>query len=190
MLQDKAERWRDVIKRTHAKRARPIPCDFLKTEFNYKFFPVHMKDKKLVEFLTLIQGSKSLANYEAKFIELSHYTLQLVPTEVKKISRFMKGLKSAVKREVAMFELSTYAAAVKEAFLHKRNWKRYNRSRKTRVKSLRIDHQMKPKMTVMIRNRTGDCQFQTSKGDCIYCESKHESSQCCWKTGASLRPRQ
>ncbi|MCI97980.1 hypothetical protein A2U01_0119281, partial [Trifolium medium] len=44
-----------------------IPLELFKREFLIKYFPVDVKNKKVVEFMELKQGSMTVADYAVKF---------------------------------------------------------------------------------------------------------------------------
>lgn len=46
--------------------------------FNDKYFSDYARDKKVAEFMHLIQGNLTVGQYEAKFVELSRLSPRLV----------------------------------------------------------------------------------------------------------------
>ena len=48
---------------------------------------------KRLEFIELVQGSKTVAQYETEFISLARYEPKLVTPEDKKANMFQKGLR-------------------------------------------------------------------------------------------------
>ena len=59
----------------------------------------------------------SVADYEAKFTELSRFIPSYVDTERKKARRFQQGLKSWIRSKLAILELDTYAAVIQKAMI-------------------------------------------------------------------------
>ena len=57
----------------------------------------------------------SVAEYEAKFTELSRFVPEFVSTEEKKARRFQQGLKPWIQNRVAILELTDYATLVQKA---------------------------------------------------------------------------
>lgn len=66
-------------------------AEFLKN-FNDKYFPKQMRDKKLRKFLNLMQHSQSVQAYEARFVSLSRFAPHIVVNEELKVKRFEGGL--------------------------------------------------------------------------------------------------
>ena len=58
-----------------------------------------------------------MAQYEAKFIELSRFTLQLIATEEKKALKFQDGLKPYLKNKISILKLSVYSEVVNRALI-------------------------------------------------------------------------
>ena len=54
--------------------------------------PEMYRDEKLREFLNLRQKSSTVAEYEMRFTQLSHYAPTMVATERDKCRRFEDGL--------------------------------------------------------------------------------------------------
>ncbi|XP_074327544.1 uncharacterized protein LOC141665459 [Apium graveolens] len=67
------------------------------------------------KFLELKQENMSVAEYEAKFTELSRFVPQLVGTEEKKAERFQQGLKQWIQNKLAILEITDYATLVQKA---------------------------------------------------------------------------
>ncbi|XP_074361571.1 uncharacterized protein LOC141701857 [Apium graveolens] len=67
------------------------------------------------KFLELKQENMSVAEYEAKFIELSRFVPQLVGTEEQKAERFQQGLKEWIQNRLAILEITDYATLVQKA---------------------------------------------------------------------------
>lgn len=83
--------------------------------FLEKYFPRFMENQMELKFLELKQNSLSVAEYEAKFTELSRFVPEFVNTEEKKSRRFQQGLKPWIQNRVAIFECTDYATLVQKA---------------------------------------------------------------------------
>ncbi|KAL8089415.1 hypothetical protein AgCh_039026 [Apium graveolens] len=68
-----------------------------------------------IKFLKLKQDRVTVAEYEAKFTELSRFVPEFVNTEEKKTRRFQLGLKQWIQNRVAVLELTDYATLVQKA---------------------------------------------------------------------------
>ncbi|XP_074350888.1 uncharacterized protein LOC141690135 isoform X1 [Apium graveolens] len=106
--------------------------------FLEKYFPRYMWNQMEIEFLELKQENINVAEYETKFMELARFFPEYVNTDEKMAKRFQQGLKPWIRREVALFELKTYAAVVQKAMIieGENDWsqdEKYNKKRKSRT---------------------------------------------------------
>ena len=83
--------------------------------FLEKYFPKYIETQMEVKFLELKQGNMTVAEYEAKFSELSRFVPEFVDTEEKRARRFQLGLKQWIQNKVAILELTNYATLVQKA---------------------------------------------------------------------------
>ena len=70
---------------------------------------------KREEFADLVQGSMTVEQYAAKFIELSRFGPHLILIEMKKASRFQKGLNERLRHHLIASGVDNYAELVKRA---------------------------------------------------------------------------
>lgn len=88
-----------------------------RTDFLPKFIPVHIKDLKLWEFQTLMQGSMIVYQYELCFTQLSHFAEALFKLESQRIRRFVDGLRDDIKLHMTCIDHVTYEDAVRRTYL-------------------------------------------------------------------------
>jgi hypothetical protein len=90
-LKGPVERWwagtEVLLKEELGENAR-ISWDKFKEVFNETYFLEVVSDRKAKEFSDLVQGSMTMEEYAAKFIELSHFVPHLIPDEHKKVTKF------------------------------------------------------------------------------------------------------
>ena len=65
-------------------------AEFVK-KFYDQYFTKHFRDKQATNFDEIVQGSMGVAQYEAKFTELSCFAPHLVSTEALRVKKFRKG---------------------------------------------------------------------------------------------------
>ena len=70
---------------------------------------------KVVEFMKLTQGTKTLTEYMHAFNNLSRYAPEFVNTEEKKIESFKRGLGTKLMKTVANCRCATYNEFVSDA---------------------------------------------------------------------------
>ncbi|XP_074355817.1 uncharacterized protein LOC141695473 [Apium graveolens] len=83
--------------------------------FLKKYVPKFMEIQIQRKFLELKQENMSVAEYEAKFTELSRFMPQMVSTEEQKAERFQQGLKQWIQNKLAILEITDYATLVQKA---------------------------------------------------------------------------
>ena len=64
------------------------------------------------EFVRLEQRDLTVAQYEAKFTELSRFSPQLIVTEEEKALKFQDGLKPSLKNKISILKLGVYLEVV------------------------------------------------------------------------------
>ncbi|MCI53802.1 hypothetical protein A2U01_0075049, partial [Trifolium medium] len=76
-----------------------IPWELFKREFLVKYFPVDVKNKKVVEFMELKQGSMTVADYAVKFETLCAFSphYNTLEAEDDKCVKFESGLRPDIK---------------------------------------------------------------------------------------------
>jgi hypothetical protein len=127
-LEGPAERWwagtEVLLKKELGENAR-ITWDKFKEVFNKTYFPEVVSDRKAREFSDLVQGSMTVEEYAAKFIELSRFAPHLIPNENKKVTKFQKGLNDKIRPHILAARVNTFAETVKRAMRLEEDFK-YN----------------------------------------------------------------
>ena len=67
------------------------------------------------DFLSLTQGSMSVLEYEARFVELSRYAPHIVIDEKRKVKEFMMGLRPSLRTRLVAFNHQTMEEAFSAA---------------------------------------------------------------------------
>ena len=70
-----------------------------------KYFPETARHVKAREFLELRQGSMTVMEYVAKFIELACFADDYVATDMAKVRKFEDGLKLSIQGKIVRFLL-------------------------------------------------------------------------------------
>ena len=84
-LEGTARSWWSVI-RTKWKMEQTLRTwvNFMR-EFNAKYFPPLIQEKKEDEFIRLRQGTQSVAEYESQFTRLAKFAPELIMTEQRRV---------------------------------------------------------------------------------------------------------
>ena len=75
--------------------------------FMGKFFPASAQHAKAREFLELKQGTMTVLEYVAKFIELARFVDDYVATDMAKVRKFENGLKLSIRGKLWDFFCKT-----------------------------------------------------------------------------------
>jgi hypothetical protein len=125
-LTAEAERWW-IAKKEHLQQLLgdgvPITWKDFKNAFLERFFPQSVRQAKAQEFTDLVQGSLTVEQYAAKFIELSRFAPYLVSTEDLKARKFERGLQSRIMNQVVGFEISNLSDLISKASVIERTFK-------------------------------------------------------------------
>ncbi|MQM07818.1 hypothetical protein Taro_040664 [Colocasia esculenta] len=89
--------WSSVLRTQFGDGAMEVAWVEFVSLFRVKYIPEHVQDRMEQEFLTLTQGSMSVLEYEARFVELSKYAPHIVADEQRKVKKFIMGLKSSLR---------------------------------------------------------------------------------------------
>ena len=73
--------------------------------FMGKYFPDTARHAKAQEFLELKQGTMTVIEYMARFIELARYADDYVATDLAKVRRFENGLKLSIRGKIVSLRL-------------------------------------------------------------------------------------
>ena len=66
-------------------------------KFYDQYFTERFRDKQVTNFDSLVQWSMGVAQYEAKFTELSRFALHLVSIETLRVNKFRNGLEFKIR---------------------------------------------------------------------------------------------
>ena len=91
------------------------------------------------EFVRLEQRDLTMAQYEAKFTELSRFSLQLIATEEEKALKFQDGLKPYLKNKISILKLGVYLEVVDRAFITEKDNKELHQYREQQRKRNKSD---------------------------------------------------
>nr|XP_017239592.1 PREDICTED: uncharacterized protein LOC108212378 [Daucus carota subsp. sativus] len=114
-LKNEANYWWESAKGLEGEEM--IEWDRFVELFLEKYFPEHVQNQMELDFLELKQGDKSVAEYEARFVEMARFVDSYVDTDLKKAKRFQQGLRSDIRVGVAALRLRTYAEVVQTAMV-------------------------------------------------------------------------
>ena len=91
------------------------------------------------EFVRLEQRDLIVAQYKAKFTELSRFAPQLIATEEEKALKFKDGLKPYLKNKISTLKLGIYLEVVDRALIAKKDNEELHQYREQQRKRNRSD---------------------------------------------------
>ena len=84
-------------------------------EFNEKYLPPLVQEKREDDFIRLLQGALSVFEYKTQFTKLSKFTPELVVTEQRRVRSFMQGLNMEIQKVLVAAQVNTFTEALEKA---------------------------------------------------------------------------
>ncbi|XP_028549050.1 uncharacterized protein LOC114579240 [Dendrobium catenatum] len=119
LLDDEAKRWwmGQQEEKFQGKLNSLISWEEFFEVFRSWFVPPSTRQQMQETFLRLVQGSRTVMQYEADFAALARYASQLVSTSAEKCYIFLRGLRDSLRQPLAPFHISDFSELVKRARL-------------------------------------------------------------------------
>nr|XP_027077044.1 uncharacterized protein LOC113700802 [Coffea arabica] len=114
-LEGAARSWWNVIRMKWDREQTPRTWVNFVRDFNAKYFPPLVQEKKEDEFIRLRQGTQSVAEYESQFTRLSKFAPELILTEQRRVRRFIQGLNVEIQKDLAVAQINIFSDAVEKA---------------------------------------------------------------------------
>jgi hypothetical protein len=134
MLAEEAEYWWTNTRQRMEAVGAGITWEVFRREFLDKYFPADVRNKKEIEFLELKQGNMSVADYAAKFEELSRFCphYNVVGAEASKCVKFESGLRPEIKQFIGYQEIRVFSVLVNRCRIYDED----SRARSTYYKNI------------------------------------------------------
>ncbi|XP_056841742.1 uncharacterized protein LOC130494922 [Raphanus sativus] len=171
--------WLSLDKRTNGSIVKF--SDF-EVEFNHKYFPAEAWDRLEAKFLDLVQGKRSVREYEEEFNRLRRYVGKELEDEKVQVRRFIRGLRPELKTYCSVRTFNTVSELVERMAMLETNLAEEN---KHKLKSVVVSSGQGGDKK---RKRDAAEGGKTSSGrpECPKC-GKHHGGEC-WKAmGACTR---
>ncbi|RVW79287.1 Transposon Ty3-I Gag-Pol polyprotein [Vitis vinifera] len=129
----------------------------------------------------------TVAQYEAKFTELSRFSPQLIATEEEKALKFQDGLKPYLKNKISILKLGVYSEVVDRALIAEKDNEELHQYREQQRKRNRSDGahgNQAQRRSTSGRNQNKGKAVQNLDGACPTCGKKHGGKPCYRETGA------
>ncbi len=102
--------WGNLEKQLHLTSDN-APWELFEERFRGKYLPPYFQQQQARAFHTLIQGSKTVEEYEIRFMELVKY-IHYLDSDERQAERFIFGLNPRIRALVSMWKPSLVAEAV------------------------------------------------------------------------------
>ncbi|KND54584.1 hypothetical protein BSCH_02406 [Candidatus Paraburkholderia schumanniana] len=110
-----ARAWWNMVQAKWEREVIPRTWENFVREFNSKFIPPIVQERRVEAFIRCRQGVQSVADYETQFTKLSRYAPVFVGTDQMRIQRFIQGLNVELQESLAAVPATTYGEAVERA---------------------------------------------------------------------------
>ncbi|XP_071933704.1 uncharacterized protein [Coffea arabica] len=110
-----ARAWWNVIRAKWEREGTAWTWLKFVREFNEKYLPPIVQEKREDDFIKLRQGVSSVAEYETQFTKLSKFVPELIATEPRKVRRFMQGLNVEIHETLAAAQINTFTEVLEKA---------------------------------------------------------------------------
>jgi hypothetical protein len=193
MLQGQAEIWWRSLLRTTFEGYVNISWKEFLDAFQDKYFPMHIRDAKEIEFMELKQDSRTVMDYEDKFSALGRYAPHIYGDERRRVMKFIRGLRGSIRRYVVVQDPTTFATALRLAHLAEQENNQFKEERRKTVKrpasptgekeEQKINQDPTPTQDRPFCNKCGrkhgGVECWRSLGKCLSCgQDGHQIAQC------------
>ncbi|KAI3855002.1 hypothetical protein MKW92_053370 [Papaver armeniacum] len=118
-LESEATRWWELTRRS--KNDGLFTWVEFRLAFLNKYFPQTVRNQRMIEFMQLTQRNMTVAQYQAKFEELSRFAPHLVENEELEAFKFQEGLKTSIKSRLSVLKITSYTEIVERAMIAERD---------------------------------------------------------------------
>ncbi|XP_073017826.1 uncharacterized protein [Primulina eburnea] len=190
-FEDAAYNWWRVTDHQWNRNNTPRTWENFTKEFEGKYITQVVRNAREREFMDLVQGSMTVAQYEAEFHRLIHYAPQFMEDEPRKTRKFVEGLKLEIRWSTLSSEVTDYNIAVNQALRVeseiKTLLKREEEEKRSRNPNFPENNQKKRRYGNEIQQgkKEGPSKqnFQggTNKQRCGYCGLANHNEDKCWR---------
>nr|XP_027109174.1 uncharacterized protein LOC113729046 [Coffea arabica] len=110
-----ARSWWNIVSTKWEREQIPWTWINFEREFNVKFLPPIIQEKREDDFIKLKLGLLSVAEYEEQFTKLFKFAPELVLTERKRIKKFIQGLNVEIQESLAAAQITTFTDVLDKA---------------------------------------------------------------------------
>ncbi|XP_027071942.1 uncharacterized protein [Coffea arabica] len=183
-LEGAARSWWNIKRTKWEREQTPRTWMNFVREFNAKYFPPLIQEKKEDEFIRLRQGTQSVAEYENQFTRLSKFSPELILTEHRTVRRFIQGLNVEIQKDLDVAQITTFSDAVEKA-LRAENARLQVRNFQVRKRGLSGARGTQPRGGQTGRGQQRSASHESSatvsRGPCGFCGKLNHAENNCWR---------
>ncbi|GMH11919.1 hypothetical protein Nepgr_013760 [Nepenthes gracilis] len=188
-LEGKADSWWAMEKRVFGVPDEEITWEMFEEAFMKRYFLSSVRDQKEEEFIRLKQGNCTVAEYDAKFTELSWYAPYFVEDELRKAKKFQQGLRDEIRKHLVTQMFQTYAEILDMALIFEKKLETQKIFAKRAASQMSASAGLFKKAKVLDKGKSSiEVQLvsnsQASAVNCFHCGKKHSERPCFKLTGA------
>jgi hypothetical protein len=113
-LRDSALNWWGNLERQLHLTPDTVSWELFEERFRRKYLPAYYEEQQVGAFHALVQGNKTVEEYEIRFMELVKY-VSYMDNDQRQAERFIYGLNPRIRAMVRMWKPSSVAEAVENA---------------------------------------------------------------------------
>jgi hypothetical protein len=113
-LRDNALNWWGNLERQLHLTPDTVSWELFEERFRRKYLPAYYEEQQVGAFHALVQGNKTVEEYEIRFMELVKY-VSYMDNDQRQAERFIYGLNPRIRAMVRMWKPSSVAEAVENA---------------------------------------------------------------------------
>ncbi|GAB2272517.1 hypothetical protein Dimus_038980 [Dionaea muscipula] len=117
LLRGSALQWWRTTLRMLAPNDEVVAWDQFETAFYDKYFPRSVRESKETQFLSLVQASMFVADYDTQFTALSRFCPRMVSTEEDRARHFLRGLNDDIHAMLITHNITSYKDVLEKAQL-------------------------------------------------------------------------
>ncbi|CAH2812031.1 MAG: hypothetical protein CBHOC_5342, partial [uncultured Caballeronia sp.] len=107
-----ARAWWNMVRTKWEVEMIPRTWQRFVREFNAKYLPPIVQERREEAFSRCRQGNQSVAEYETQFTKLARYAPELIATEQRRIRKFIQGLNVELQEGLATARIETFGDAI------------------------------------------------------------------------------
>ncbi|KAG7548022.1 Reverse transcriptase domain [Arabidopsis suecica] len=182
-LEGDAHNWWLTVEKRKGDQIQSF-ADF-EEEFNKKFFPPEAWDRLECAYLDLVQGNRTVREYDEEFNRLRRYVGRELEDEQSQVRRFIRGLRVEIRNHFLIRTFTSVSELVERAAMIEIGLEEEKRMKPEKFLP-RLSQPMKPADKKRKFDKVEDSKSDAKRNECATCGKNHNGT--CWRAvGACVR---